>query len=151
MTPTTASHRPNMKPYVDLDDRQQLFIDTFLLDGNGAKAARVAGYAAPHHKAAYRLKLVLAHAITERGYDSVATLMPLAIKTLGSCLNDRNGMVRMKAVEQVLGISGIAGIERKEVTITHKTDKEIDAELMRLLQRNKNTIDVTPEPSDDNG
>jgi len=126
-------------------EKELLWLDNFLLSGNASQAAIKAGYASSSSRVmGCTLKKRLAPLITERGYDAIACLMPNAIDTLGKCLSDRNGMVRMKAVEQVLSISGIAGIERKEVVITHKTDEQIDAELVKLLNRNKGAIDIVP-------
>lgn len=133
----------------DAKEKELLWLDNFLLSGNASDAAIKAGYAEGGSRiAGYRLKKRLAPLITERGYDAIACLMPNAIDTLAKCLQDRNGMVKMKAVEQILGIAGIAGIERKEVVITHKTDEQIDAELVKLLNRNRETLDITAKAVD---
>jgi len=128
----------------DAKEQELVWLDNFLLTGNATQSCLKAGYADSSSRVmGSKLRKRLAPLITERGYDCIASLMPNAISTLSDCLKDRNGMVKMKAVEQILAISGIAGIERKEVVITHKTDEQIDAELVKLLNRNKDTINIT--------
>jgi len=116
-------------------DKSRLFCELFCDGVNGTQAAIKAGYS--EHTAtqqAYKLKLKYADYIaaeTEKNLRGDASLGRAVVRQLAT--KAKHDSVRLKAATTLLLYSGMKPIEKQEVSIVDRSDKEIDAALEAIL------------------
>ena len=106
--------------------QQEKFVEMFLLTGNAAKAAEIAGYGSPKQRG-YELKNKFKNLIEERQKRMLQDSIPLAINQLITMVqNAESEAVRLNAVKDLLDRGGFKPVDKIEQTVTSIEEKSTD-------------------------
>jgi phage terminase small subunit len=106
--------------------QQERFVEMFLLTGNAAKAAEIAGYGSPKQRG-YELKNKFKNLIEERQKRMLQDSIPLAINQLITMVqNAESEAVRLNAVKDLLDRGGFKPVDKIEQTVTSVEEKSTD-------------------------
>lgn len=106
--------------------QQERFVEMFLLTGNAAKAAEIAGYGSPKQRG-YELKNKFKNLIEERQKRMLQDSIPLAINQLISMVQGAESeAVRLNAVKDLLDRGGFKPVDKIEQTVTSVEEKSTD-------------------------
>ena len=106
--------------------QQERFVEMFLLTGNAAKAAEIAGYGSPKQRG-YELKNKFKNLIEERQKRMLLDSIPLAINQLITMVqNAESEAVRLNAVKDLLDRGGFKPVDKIEQTVTSIEEKSTD-------------------------
>lgn len=106
--------------------QQERFVEMFLLTGNAAKAAEIAGYGSPKQRG-YELKNKFKNLIEERQKRMLQDSIPLAINQLITMVQGAESeAVRLNAVKDLLDRGGFKPVDKIEQTVTSVEEKSTD-------------------------
>ena len=106
--------------------QQERFVEMFLLTGNAAKAAEIAGYGSPKQRG-YELKNKFKNLIEERQKRMLQDSIPLAINQLIAMVQGAESeAVRLNAVKDLLDRGGFKPVDKIEQTVTSIEEKSTD-------------------------
>ncbi len=106
--------------------QQERFVEMFLLTGNAAKAAEIAGYGSPKQRG-YELKNKFKNLIEERQKRMLQDSIPLAINQLINMVQGAESeAVRLNAVKDLLDRGGFKPVDKIEQTVTSVEEKSTD-------------------------
>ena len=106
--------------------QQERFVEMFLLTGNAAKAAEIAGYGSPKQRG-YELKNKFKNLIEERQKRMLQDSIPLAINQLINMVQSAESeAVRLNAVKDLLDRGGFKPVDKIEQTVTSVEEKSTD-------------------------
>ena len=106
--------------------QQERFVEMFLLTGNAAKAAEIAGYGSPKQRG-YELKNKFKNLIEERQKRMLQDSIPLAINQLITMVQSAESeAVRLNAVKALLDRGGFKPVDKIEQTVTSVEEKSTD-------------------------
>ena len=113
--------------------QQERFVEMFLLTGNAAKAAEIAGYGSPKQRG-YELKNKFKNLIEERQKRMLQDSIPLAINQLITMVQSAESeAVRLNAVKDLLDRGGFKPVDKIEQTVTSVEEKSTD-ELLKKYE-----------------
>ena len=118
------------------NEKHQAWLDLFLDSGD-----QVAAYKAVYPDASdatcatasSKLKRLYTKEIFEAVSHGLKNLTPKAFQTMSSLLGSHNEAVKFKAAQAILGYGGHNPVEKKEISVTERSESEIDARLSQLL------------------
>ena len=116
--------------------KHQAWMDEFLLSGDQVAAYQKVypeASIATATSASSKLKREYAKEIFESVSDGLKTLTPKAYQTMGQLLSSSNEAVKLKAAQAILGYGGHNPVERKEISVSERSDDEITNRLKTLL------------------
>ena len=106
--------------------QQERLVEMFLLTGNAAKAAEIAGYGSPKQRG-YELKNKFKNLIEERQKRMLQDSIPLAINQLINMVQGAESeAVRLNAVKDLLDRGGFKPVDKIEQTVTSVEEKSTD-------------------------
>lgn len=111
--------------------QQERFVEMFLLTGNAARAAEIAGYGSPKQRG-YELKNKFKELIEDRQKRMLQDSVPLAINQLINLVQEAESeAVRLNAVKDLLdrgGFKPVDKVEQQVTTVEQKTTEELREE-----------------------
>jgi len=111
--------------------QQERFVEMFLLTGNAARAAEVAGYGSPKQRG-YELKNKFKELIEDRQKRMLQDSVPIAINQLINLVQEAESeAVRLNAVKDLLdrgGFKPVDKVEQQVTTVEQKTTEELREE-----------------------
>lgn len=117
--------------------QQERFVEMFLLTGNAARAAEIAGYGSPKQRG-YELKNKFKELIEDRQKRMLQDSVPLAINQLINLVQEAESeAVRLNAVKDLLdrgGFKPVDKVEQQVTTIEQKTTEELREEYEQLMR-----------------
>lgn len=109
----------------------------FLLTGNAARAAEVAGYGSPKQRG-YELKNKFKDLIEDRQKRMLQDSVPIAINQLINLVQEAESeAVRLNAVKDLLdrgGFKPVDKVEQQVTTVEQKTTEELRKEYEQLMR-----------------
>jgi phage terminase small subunit len=117
--------------------QQEKFVEMFLLTGNAARAAEVAGYGSPKQRG-YELKNKFKELIEDRQKRMLQDSVPIAINQLINLVQEAESeAVRLNAVKDLLdrgGFKPVDKVEQQVTTVEQKTTEELREEYEQLMR-----------------
>tara|TARA_R110002020_G_scaffold357000_1_gene569438 strand:+ start:1434 stop:1817 length:384 start_codon:yes stop_codon:yes gene_type:complete len=117
--------------------QQEKFVEMFLLTGNAARAAEVAGYGSPKQRG-YELKNKFKDLIEDRQKRMLQDSVPIAINQLINLVQEAESeAVRLNAVKDLLdrgGFKPVDKVEQQVTTVEQKTTEELREEYEQLMR-----------------
>ncbi len=117
--------------------QQERFVEMFLLTGNAARAAEIAGYGSPKQRG-YELKNKFKELIEDRQKRMLQDSVPLAINQLINLVQEAESeAVRLNAVKDLLdrgGFKPVDKVEQQVTTVEQKTTEELREEYEQLMR-----------------
>jgi len=117
--------------------QQEKFVEMFLLTGNAARAAEVAGYGSPKQRG-YELKNKFKDLIEDRQKRMLQDSVPIAINQLINLVQEAESeAVRLNAVKDLLdrgGFKPVDKVEQQVTTVEKKTTEELREEYEQLMR-----------------
>ena len=117
--------------------QQERFVEMFLLTGNAARAAEIAGYGSPKQRW-YELKNKFKELIEDRQKRMLQDSVPLAINQLINLVQEAESeAVRLNAVKDLLdrgGFKPVDKVEQQVTTVEQKTTEELREEYEQLMR-----------------
>ena len=111
--------------------QQERFVEMFLLTGNAARAAEIAGYGSPKQRG-YELKNKFKELIEDRQKRMLQDSVPIAINQLINLVQEAESeAVRLNAVKDLLdrgGFKPVDKVEQQVTTVEQKTTEELREE-----------------------
>jgi len=123
-------------------DKERVWYEAYMATGNASDAARAIGITTSVKQYGYAMKTRLKEYIKRDLQAMIGNCGPDALETiyeLSKSCEDPN--VRLRAAQDLLNRAGYKEIQRVEVTIADKSDKELDDEIATLL-KNGNVVDA---------
>ena len=119
-----------------LTDQQKIFLDQFVLTGNGTESAKKAGYSTPKVRGS-ELKRSLKKEIMEATKEQLGSMAPELMRVaVDIAINEENPKIRLSAVQDLLDRAGYKAIEHTKTEVHNvdsQTTAEMEAELGELL------------------
>lgn len=117
--------------------QQERFVEMFLLTGNAARAAEIAGYGSPKQRG-YELKNKFKELIEDRQKRMLQDSVPIAINQLINLVQEAESeAVRLNAVKDLLdrgGFKPVDKVEQQVTTVEQKTTEELREEYEQLMR-----------------
>ena len=117
--------------------QQERFVEMFLLTGNAARAAEIAGYGSPKQRGK-ELKNKYKEQIEDRQKRMLQDSVPLAINQLINLVQEAESeAVRLNAVKDLLdrgGFKPVDKVEQQVTTVEQKTTEELREEYEQLMR-----------------
>ena len=125
-----------------LNDKERVWLETYLTTGSTKEACVAAGYA-PNTGSQIRRRLN--HFIMANMTDMIAKCAPAALETIfeiaTTCPDPKT---RLAAAQDLLNRAGFKEAQKHEISVKDKSDEELEKELRSLLSRS-NIIDLGAE------
>ncbi|RME61114.1 hypothetical protein D6779_00685 [Candidatus Parcubacteria bacterium] len=125
-----------------LTEREQIWLETYLNTGSTREACEAAGY---HPNQGSQLRRRLNHFILANMKDMIAKCAPAALEVIFEIATKcPDPKTRLQAAQDLLNRAGYKEAQRHEISVTDKSDEELERELAELLKRS-NIIDIPAE------
>jgi len=136
---------PSKSRKFTLTEDEQRWLEAYMDTGVASQASLAIGIERNAALHGHRMRRRLSHFIEANIKALIGKCAPAALETIYELATDcPDPKVRLAAAQDLLNRAGFQSVNKHEISVADKSEKEIDDEINRLLQKG-NIIDITGE------